>query len=146
MLFSLADAKGQGTKQFQTSDPRTEEAVIARDEQWLAAEISGNTTYLDGLLLPEYRSIGPDGRIHDKIAVLASARNNKGSSEKAASIAKWTANHPYIRSASLIGDIAIVTFTLNKIAAPKSVLSCDIFLYRDGRWRGLYSHSTDAAK
>jgi hypothetical protein len=44
------------------------------------------------------------------------------------------------------GDVAILTFVLDKGAAPKPVMSCDIFVYRDGHWRALYSQHTEAGK
>jgi len=46
----------------------------------------------------------------------------------------------------ITGDTAILTFALDKTATPKPVMSCDVFVYRDGRWRALYSQHTEAEK
>src|SRR3954471_6060206 len=50
-------------------EPHTEAAVIADDSRWEKAEESGDVSYIDNLLLPEYRSISVDGSIHDKNAI-----------------------------------------------------------------------------
>jgi hypothetical protein len=128
--------------QAPSPEPHTQTAVIAVDDGWEEAELSGNTDYVDALLLPEYRSISADGTIHDKAAILDST--HKASAERAAKINAWLAQHPMLKSVTIEGDTAILTFTLDKGDATRPVLSSDIFIYRDGRWRALYSQHTTA--
>ena len=140
-LLSVALLGPALAAQSPTPAPPPQAAVIAADDGWENAELSGNTAYVDALLLPEYRSISADGSIHDKAAILASTRS--ASAARTAKINAWMAQHPMLKSVTLAGDTAILTFTLDKRDAPKPVLSSDIFVYQDGRWRALYSqHST----
>jgi hypothetical protein len=125
------------------AEPHTEAAVIADDDAWGKAESSGDAAYVDNLLLPEYRSISPDGSVHPKSAILASANKHTGSAQNTAEVEKWRAEHPTLTSVVINGDVAILTFTLNRPGSPNLVLSSDIFLYRDGHWHAIYSqHST----
>jgi hypothetical protein len=141
-LLSVALLGPALAAQSASPEPRTQIAVIAVDDGWEEAELSGNTAYVDALLLPEYRSISADGSIHDKAAILDSTR--KASAERAAKINAWMTQHPMRKSVTMEGDTAILTFTLDKGDATKPVMSSDIFVYRDGRWRALYSQHTTA--
>jgi len=127
-------------------EPHTEAAVIADDNGWSKAEESGDTAFIDALLLPEYRSISSDGSTHDKAAILASARKNIGSTQRTAMVEKWNAAHPHVMEVKITGDTAILTFSLDKPTTPKPILSCDVFVYREGRWHALYSQHTEAEK
>ena len=49
-----------------------------------------------------------------------------------------------LTSVVITGDMAVLTFTLNKPDTPKRVMSSDIFVYREGRWHALYSQHTAA--
>ena len=126
--------------------PRTAAAVIAADNGWSKAEETGDTAYVDNLLLPDYRSVSPDGSVHDKAAILASTKKNIGSTARSAADLKWQAAHPYDTSAVIVGDTAILTFRLKSAAQDKGILSSDIFVYRDGSWHAIYSPHTDAGK
>jgi Domain of unknown function (DUF4440) len=128
------------------SEPRTEAAVVAADQRWDKAEDEGDTAFIESLLLPEYRSISSDGSVHDKAAIIASARKRHNSPDSAAANAKWLAAHPSLTSAVLTGDTAVLSFTLNLPGSPKLVLSSDIFVYREGHWRALYSQHSEAGK
>ena len=146
VAVSILTAAFPNTARSQTSsstDPHTQAAVIAADEAWDKAESSANTNYIDALLLPEYRSISSDGSVHDKAAILAGARKN--APERAAAVDKWRAAHPHVTSVLITGDTAVLTFALDK-PGPKLVMSCDIFVYQDGRWRALYSQHSEASK
>jgi len=134
-------ARGQGQN---LTEPRTEAAVTAADNAWEHAEESGDIAYIDALLLPEYRSVNVDGSFKDKAAILASVKKNVGSTKRAAAYEAWYATHPYLMSVEINGDTAVLTFTLNKPDTPKLVMSCDIFVYREGHWHGLYSQHTAA--
>ena len=125
-----------------TKEPHTEAAVIADDKGWDEAEGEGDTAFIDRLLMPEYRSISSDGSVHDKAAIIASARKKTHSLEAE----KWRATHPSLTSVVITGDTAILSFTLNRPDLPVRIMSSDIFVYRDGRWRALYSQHSEAGK
>jgi hypothetical protein len=144
LFLGTANVKAARAQNSQSTEPQTQAAVIAADEGWDKAEDTGDTAYIDALLLPEYRSVSPDGSTHDKAAILASARKNVNSSERAAAAAKWKAAHPSITSVQMAGDTAILTFILDKPDEKKPILSCDVFVYRDGHWHAIYSQHTSA--
>jgi hypothetical protein len=124
--------------------PKTAAAVIAADDGWEKAEESGDVAYVDNLLLPGYRSVSADGSVHDKAAILANTKNNIGSPDHAAKVAKWQAAHPMDTAAVIQGDTAVVTFHLKPLGPEKGIMSSDIFVYRDGQWHAIYSQHTDA--
>jgi hypothetical protein len=126
--------------------PKTAAAVIAADAGWDKAENTGDVAYVDNLLLPDYRSVSADGSVHTKADILANAKNNIGSPDHAAKVAKWQAAHPMETAAVIQGDTAIVTFHLKPLAPEKGIMSSDIFVYRDGEWHAIYSQHTDAGK
>jgi hypothetical protein len=125
-------------------EPKTAAAVIAADNGWDTAEETGDTAYIDNLLLPDYRSVNADGSVHDKAAIVASAKKNVSSPEHAAKVAKWKAAHPMGTGVVLQGDTAIVTFYLKPLGPEKGIMSSDIFVYRDGQWHAIYSQHTTA--
>ena len=135
-----------GARAQQIAEPHTATAVIAADERWSKAEEAGDTEFVDALLLPEYRSISSDGSTHGKSAILAHTARDKNSGVGAAEAEQWRAAHPYRTSVEINGDVAILSFALNKGVDPEPVMSCDIFVYRGGRWRALYSQHTEVEK
>ena len=141
-LIAVNTATQAFAQQPTMTEPHTAAAVIADDDAWGNAEQTGDAAFVDALLLPQYRSIDAAGKTHDKAAILASAK--KASPERNAMIASWKAAHPTLTSVELNGDTAILTFTLNKPGTPAAIMSCDIFVYRDGRWHALYSQHTTA--
>jgi hypothetical protein len=150
-LFVLSGLRCPAAAYAQMSDapePHTEAAVIADDEAWGKAE-AGDVAYVDNLLLPEYRSVNPDGSVHPKEAIVGSVRKRANSPALAAAYKadteKWLAAHPYTTKVVLIGDTAILTFSPDNADAAKPVRSCDIFVYREGHWKAIYSQHTDAA-
>jgi hypothetical protein len=126
--------------------PKTAEAVKAADEGWTKAEETGDVSYVDNLLLDGYRSVNPDGTVHDKAAILANTRKHAGSTEYAAKIQKWTADHPYGTDVFLQGDTAVVTFYSKPLGPQKGIMSCDIFTYVDGQWHAVYSQHTSVGR
>jgi hypothetical protein len=124
-------------------EPHTAAAVIAADKSWTVAEEKGDVAYVDALLLPEYRSISSDGSAHNKDAILASTR--KATSERATMIEKYLVDHPSDMAVAINGDTAVLTFTA-ATDRKKLIRSCDIFVYRGGRWHAIYSQHTDAEK
>jgi hypothetical protein len=126
--------------------PKTPAAVIAADDGWDKAEDTGDTAYIDNLLLSDYRSVNADGSVHDKAAILAGAKRHVNSPDYAAKTAKWQAAHPMGTQAIIHGDTAVLTFYLKPLGPEKGIMSSDIFVYRDGQWHAIYSQHTDAGK
>lgn len=120
---------------------RTSQAVIAVDDHWSQAEVSGDTAWLDSMLLPQYRSIGADGRILDKTTLLAHAAKNRGSDKMRKMVAAWVKAHPTGKSVVMRGNVAILSFSDPKTGR---VRSSDIFVYQSGGWHALYSQHSNA--
>ena len=146
LWLAVAAAHVGIAQEAKTVEPHTEAAVIAADDNWGKAEQTGNSGFVEGLLLPEYRSISSDGSVHDKAAILASVKKRAGTPGNSASVEQWKAAHPSRTSTVITGDTAILTFTLNRPGSPAAVLSSDVFVYREGRWRALYSQHSEAEK
>lgn len=147
MLLSAITANLSTPLQAQEApEAHTPAAVIADDHGWSKAEENGDIQYLDALLLPEYRSVNSDGKWGDKAAILRGASKRVHDAGNAANVQAWRATHPTLTSAVIQGDVAILTFSLDKGPDPKPVMSCDVFVYRDGHWHALYSQHTEAGK
>ena len=58
------------------------------------AEVSGDTAWLNAMLLPEYRSISVDGKVLDKKTLLAHAARNRGSDMMRKRVEAWVKTHP----------------------------------------------------
>jgi len=114
----------------------TDTAVIAVDHHWLDAEVSGDTAWLNAMLMPDYRSIGADGKVLDKPTLLAHAEKNRGSDKMRKKVEAWIKAHPTRKSVVMHGDVAILSFS---DPGTGRVLSSDIFIYQDGGWHALYS-------
>lgn len=125
---------------------RSEAAVIAVDQHWLQAELGGDTAWLDAMLLPEYRSVGADGAVHPKAAIMAHAAKNRGSDTERRQVEAWLKTHPSGKTVVIHGDTAILSFYDPARGAASDVRSSDIFVYVDGRWHALYSQHSGAGK
>lgn len=125
---------------------RTEAAVIAVDQHWLDAELDGDTAWLNDMLLPEYRSVGADGVVHPKAAIVAHAAKNRGSDKQRHEVEAWLKAHPSGKSVVIHGDTAILSFYDPAKGAASDVRSSDIFLYVDGHWHALYSQHSGPGK
>jgi hypothetical protein len=124
------------------AEPRTADAVTAADVAWGDAEAKGDAAFVDRLLLPDYRSISNGGKATGKAEIVA--HTNPGHAvDYARKVADWKAQHPSRPDVTLSGDTAVLAWT--STAPGGAVYSCDIFVYRDGRWRALYSQHTGAA-
>ncbi|KRF00557.1 hypothetical protein ASG87_12765 [Frateuria sp. Soil773] len=134
------DAAGSGER------AKTAAAVIAVDQHWLDAELDGDTAWLDQMLLPEYRSVGADGSVHPKAAILANATKNRGSKTQRAEVEAWLKAHPSGKSVAIHGDTAVLSFYDLAKGAAGDVRSSDVFVYIDGRWHGLYSQHSGPRK
>jgi hypothetical protein len=137
MLFAASPALA--------AEPRTEAAVIAADEAWGNAEVAGDADFVERLLLPDYVSIGADGKVTNKAKIVAGTRARHASIDYAAKVAAWKAAHPLRADVTIVGDTAILKWVSDKPSAGDPVSSSDVFVYRDGRWHGLYSQHTTAS-
>jgi hypothetical protein len=145
VLASVTDARAQDTMNAGADETQhSEAAVMAVDRHWSIAELTGNTAWLDQMLLPEYRSVGNGGMAHDKQAILADAATRKGTELAKAQqqFATYQKEHPYGSAVLLRGDTAIVSFYDLTLGPQKGVKSSDVFVYVDGHWHALYSQHT----
>ena len=121
-------------------------AVPAVEQHWTRAEESGDDAWLEQMLLPEYRSVTPEGVAHPKAAIVAGAKKNRDSDATRLADEAYRKAHPYGTSVVLQGDLAIVSFYDPALGAQKGVRSSDIFVYRDGHWHAIYSQHSNAEK
>jgi len=126
------------------AEPRTADAVRAADEAWSAAETRGDAAFVEQLLLPDYRSVQPDGRVHGKAAIVAGAAKRATDPAAAEKARAWLASHPYRGDVVITGDTAVLTAVLTTPGKDEPILSCDIFVYVDGHWKAIYSQHTSA--
>ena len=126
-------------------DPKTAAAVEVVDHAWAAAEERGDAAFVDWLLLPGYRSVGPNGKTTDKEAILARVKSTRDPKARAAMVAAWNEAHPNRAAVALYGDTAVLTWVSTKAGAADAIYSCDVFTYRDGHWHGVYSQHTTAS-
>lgn len=77
-------------------EPHTEAAVLAADDDWLAAELRGDPKALDARLMPTYRDVSLEGRTRTMQDVLASAAKhpNKVTTAPLQAAADYRAQHP----------------------------------------------------
>ena len=130
----------------EAAEPRTAAVVIAADDAWLRAEIRGDARALETLLAPGYRTVGVDGKVISREALLAGAVKRGYSAERAQQVAAWKASHPTKPSVTLFNDTAVLTWLVDAPDAAGPVSSCDVFVYEHGAWRAVYSqHSTASA-
>lgn len=122
---------------------KTAAAVMAVDQHWLEAEVSGDTAWLDAMLMADYRTVGADGKVGDKAAILRSATKNRGSDKMRRQVDAWQKAHPTRQSVVIHGDVAILSFSDPKT---ERILSSDTFIYTDGGWHALYSQHSKTAK
>ena len=124
----------------------TAAAVKAVDDHWSQAEIHGDTAYLDQLLLPEYRSVSPNGHAIGKANILQGAREVGSSRARQQKIQQYIRTHPYAVTVALHGDTAVLTFYTPKLGPQRGISSSDIFVYEKGGWHAIYSQHADPQK
>ena len=127
---------------------KTAVGAIATDEHWSMAEYMGDTTWLNQMLLPEYRSVNADGKAYSKERIVAGAakRGHDDLAAAQAKVAAYRKSNPYGTSVVLHGDTAILSFYDLKRGPQDGVQSSDILLYVDGQWHALYSQHGDPEK
>lgn len=146
MIGTQAVAAPQGGTSATDETARTAAAVIAVDQHWLEAEESGDTAWLDGMLLPDYRSVGVAGTFATKAAIMAHAAKNHGSPAMKQQVTAWQQAHPVDQQVTLQGDTAILSFVSSAPATKGKLYSSDVFTYVDGHWHALYSAHTELGK
>jgi hypothetical protein len=124
-------------------EPRTEAAVLAASDSWLAAELRGDAKALEQRLMPEYRDIEPNGNVHARSALIAHAANLKDPSTLPAKevAAEFRKAHPSVEKVIISGPTALISYQ-----AQETVLSVDVFVYDKGMWRALVSTHNAHAK
>jgi hypothetical protein len=127
-------------------EPHSEAAVLAADDDWLAAELRGDLKSLDARLMPTYRDVTEEGKVHTKQNLLAGAAKhpNKVTTPPLQAAADFRAQHPVVEHVLIEGDTAILQFESSKPEEAGVIRSVDVFVYKDGHWRGLYSSHNKA--
>lgn len=121
----------------------TAAAVMAVDQHWLTAEETGDAAWLDGMLLPAYRSVGVGGTFATKAVIVAHAKKNRGSQAMKRQVDAWQQTHPVQQQVTMQGDTAILSFISTAPGTKGKLYSSDIFVYVGGRWRALLSQHTE---
>jgi len=134
VALAVAHASGVDDERAHTAA-----AVRAVDQHWMDAELDGDRAWLDAMLLPEYRSVGADGTVHPKAAILAHAAKNRGNDAERRKVEAWLKAHPSEQSVVIRGNTAILTFYDPELGPIHGVRSSDVFVREDGRWHALYS-------
>jgi hypothetical protein len=146
MVFTpdAMDVHAQAAASAAGETQHTEAGVLAVEQHWSLAELTGDTDWLDQMLLPEYRSVNNDGSAHAKAAILAGAAKRKGTDLVKAKqdFADYQKQHPYGTAVTIQGDTAVITFYDPTLGQQKGVKSSDIFVYVDGHWHAVYSQHT----
>jgi hypothetical protein len=122
---------------------QSEAGVRATEDHWSLAEVTGQTEWLEGMLMPGYRSVDPDGVAHSKERIVAGAAKNKGDTSGKAKLDAYRKDHPSGTSVVVHGAIAVVSFYDLSLGPDKGVKSSDVFVYEQGAWHAAYSqHGT----
>jgi len=132
---AIAGAQVRGVK----SDQQT---LIELERRWNEAFYKKDLVFLRNVLADEFTAIYEDGSRGDKAKELALTESFDQQ--------VTSANQDEFR-VNVYGDTALVSFTLNLVGprqgvATKVVLRyVDVFVWRDGRWQCVSSHSTKVA-
>lgn len=149
ICMSLNPARAQDSGSISAAETqRTEAGVTATDNHWSLAEYTGDTAYLDQMLLPQYQSVNVDGTSHSKAQILAGAAKNRGTDIATANgkVAAYRSAHPYGTITTIHDNTAVATFYDQALGAQKGIKSSDIFVYADGRWHAIYSQHTQVGQ
>lgn len=143
-LASLASLLLAGAAQASPA-PHTAAAVIAADDAWLQAEIHGDAVTLSALLEPGYVTVGVDGKATTRDVLIAAAAKRGDQPSRAEQVRAWKASHPTRPSVGIFGDTAVLTWVVIRQDGAAPVSSCDVFVYRAGAWRAIYSQHSSAS-
>ncbi|HEY4144785.1 nuclear transport factor 2 family protein [Pinirhizobacter sp.] len=125
---------------------QSEAGVRATEDHWSLAEVTGQTEWLESMLMPGYRSVGTDGVAHSKERIVAGAAKNKGSTDGKAKLDAYLKEHPSGTSVVVHGTIAVVSFYDLSLGPDNGVKSSDIFVYEGGAWHAAYSQHGKVGK
>ena len=116
------------------SEPITAAGVRATEERWSQAFVKGDTATLALILDPDYVSVSANGISRSKAEILSAA-------------VAFAAKNPGQRSAPLPDTSTIRVFGSAAVVQHRSAtdVSVDVFRYRGGHWRALYSQHTAKA-
>ena len=115
-----------------TSDESENATVVAAENGWEAAEVTGNRQFLDALLDDSYVSVSANGKALSKADIIAGAVRHATEhpgmqpDEMDASSTVW-----------IDGDLALVRHH------GKTSVSVDVLHRREGRWIAVYSQHTE---
>ena len=151
VAFSMASCLLMSAVRAQDSaveTQRTEAGVIATDDHWSLAEMTGDTAYLKQMLLPQYESVNDDGSVHSKTQIIAGAARRSGTDVTTANskLAAYRKAHPYSSNVAIHDNTAVVTYYDPARGAQEGIKSADIFIYANGHWHAMYSQHTEAGK
>jgi len=122
---------------------QSEAGVRATEDHWSLAEMTGQTDWLESMLMPGYRTVDTHGVAHSKERVVAGAAKNKGSTDGQAKLDAYLKEHPTGTSVVVHGTVAVVSFYDPALGPDNGVRSSDIFVYEGGAWHAAYSqHGT----
>ena len=139
-LLATLSATAIRAKDFQ-AELKTDSAVLAASDDWLAAERRGDVAALEQRLMPDYRDIMPNGIVHPRSALISHTANLKDPSTVPAKqlAAEFRKAHPAIEKVIISGDTALINYLSADPQTEGEVLSIDVFVYDHGRWRALIS-------
>ncbi|WP_250624840.1 nuclear transport factor 2 family protein [Pinirhizobacter soli] len=147
-IFALALVAAIPAHAWELAPPGTNEheqseaGVRATEDHWSLAEVTGQTEWLESMLMPGYRSVD-NGVAHSKERIVAGAAKNKGSTDGKAKLDAYRKEHPSGTSVVVHGNIAVVSFYDLSLGPDNGVKSSDVFLYEGGAWHAAYSqHGT----
>jgi hypothetical protein len=145
MCLLMSPAKAQDSA---VETQRTEAGVMATDDHWSLAEMTGDTAYLEQMLLPQYESVNDDGSAHSKAQIVAGAAKRSGTDIATANskLSAYRKEHPYSSTVAIHDNTAVATFYDPARGPQKGIKSADIFVYADGHWHAMYSQHTEAGK
>jgi hypothetical protein len=93
--------------------------------------------------MPGYRSVAADGKTAGRETILASTRSHAASPDYRTKVIAWRREHPSHGEVALFGDTAVLTWVSEEAGSEGRIRSCDVFVYRAGRWRAIYSQHID---
>lgn len=143
---AFATQTGTAVDSHANETDKSAAAVIAVDHHWEQAEENGDASWLDGMLMPDYRSVGTAGTFASKAAIVGHAAKNHDAPAMKQKAAEWHKTHPVEESVTMDGDTAILSFLSASPETKGRICSSDIFVYVDGRWRALYSQHNAVSK
>jgi ketosteroid isomerase-like protein len=135
-LLSLASAAGS---QAQQTGGATEKAIVALENQWLQSQKTNNPDLVAPLLADKFVSTGDDGKVMNKVQMLADAKASKYVSAAYENV-----------QVAMFGDTAIATGGFKGKGTDASAKPFDVHVrwtdtwvkMPDGKWQCVATHSS----